>query len=68
MSEAKAPPVVKGLPVLGSIPQLLTDFPKLLLETAPATGDIARIKVGFYPKKQSSIYRGSGLDSESGRN
>lgn len=47
MTVAKLPPVVKGLPVLGSIPQLLTDFPKLLLETAPATGDIARIKVGF---------------------
>jgi cytochrome P450 len=38
-------PLVPGLPVVGSMPQMIVNFPKMLLETAPSYGDVVRISV-----------------------
>jgi cytochrome P450 len=42
---AQEAPRTKGYPVVGALPQILTNFPKLLQETAPALGDVVRIPV-----------------------
>jgi enediyne biosynthesis protein E7 len=46
MPQKPLPPQVPGLPVLGNIPQMVTDFKKLMLETAPAVGDVVLLKLG----------------------
>src|SRR4051812_47997993 len=45
MVQAQLPPRIKAFPVIGALPQLLTNFPHLLQDVAPGYGDIARIPV-----------------------
>lgn len=42
---AQEAPRTKGYPVVGALPQMMTNFPRLLQETAPALGDVVRIPV-----------------------
>lgn len=41
----KEAPSTKGYPIVGALPQIMTNFPKLLQETAPSLGDVSRIPV-----------------------
>jgi cytochrome P450 len=38
-------PLVPGLPLVGSLPQMIANFPKMLLETAPSFGDVVRLNI-----------------------
>jgi hypothetical protein len=41
---APLPPLVPGMPLIGNLPDLIRDYPKLLTETAPKFNPVTRIK------------------------
>ena len=38
-TEAPLPPRINALPIIGALPQVMTNFPRLFQETAPEHGD-----------------------------